>query len=435
MERELRMGYLERVYQRYWRASKESKGRILDELCHVCGYNRKYAIWKLRRLVVEGRPKGGFRERRRSRRYGGEVFLVLEGVWEASGYPWSVRLKEIVRVWLPWIRLRYRMSAEVEENVLSISPSTIDRYLRAKKKRLRRRLYGRTKPGTLLRHKIPIKTDSWDVGRPGFMEADLVSHCGGVAQGEFIYSLNLTDIFSGWVETEAVMGKGQRGIVQALGRISERLAFAVLGIDSDNGSEFINHHLLRYCQQRGIQFTRSRPYKKDDNAHVEQKNWTHVRKFLGWDRYDSPEALQAINELYENELSVLMNLFQPSVKLLRMVRTGSRKRRIYDDPQTPSDRALGSGDLDDKKAQELKALRQRTDPFDLSERVNNKLERIWELAHYRYEPPEHNKKTKQQPGQLSLEEREALEAISDAFGIAVYARTRPGGELVAIGHG
>jgi len=429
------MGYLERVYQRYWRASKESKGRILDELCHVCGYNRKYAIWKLRRLVVEGRPKGGFRERRRSRRYGGEVFLVLEGVWEASGYPWSVRLKEIVRVWLPWIRLRYRMSPEVEEKVLSISPSTIDRYLRAKKKRLRRRLYGRTKPGTLLRHKIPIKTDSWDVARPGFMEADLVSHCGGVAQGEFIYSLNLTDIFSGWVETEAVMGKGQRGIVQALGRISERLAFAVLGIDSDNGSEFINHHLLRYCQQRGIQFTRSRPYKKDDNAHVEQKNWTHVRKFLGWDRYDSPEALQAINELYENELSVLMNLFQPSVKLVRTVRTGSRKRRIYDDPRTPLDRALGSGDLDDKKAHQLKALREGTDPFDLSERVNSKLERIWELAHYRYQPPERDKQAKAEPGQLSLEEREALEAISEAFGIAVYARTRPGGELVAIGHG
>jgi hypothetical protein len=432
MERELRMTYLERVYQRYWKASKESKGRILDELCHVCGYNRKYAIWKLRRLVVGGKPKG---VRRRSRRYGGEVFLVLEGVWEASGYPWSVRLKEIVRVWLPWIRLRYRMSPEVEEKLLSVSPSTIDRYLRAKKKRLRRRLYGRTKPGTLLRHKIPIKTDFWDVGRPGFMEADLVSHCGGVAQGEFIYSLNLTDIFSGWVETEAVMGKGQRGIVKALETISERLPFAVLGIDSDNGSEFINHHLLRYCQERGIQFTRSRPYKKDDNAHVEQKNWTHVRRFMGWDRYDSPEALEAINELYENELSVLMNLFQPSVKLVRTVRTGSRKRRIYDKPQTPLDRALASGSLDDKKAHELKALRERVDPFDLSKRVRNKLDRIWELAHYRHQLPEPDKKTKPEPGQLSLEEKEALEAISEAFGITVYARTHPGGELVTISQG
>jgi transposase InsO family protein len=435
MERELWMRYLEKVYQRYWKASKEFKGRILDELCQVCGYNRKYAIWKLRRLLVEGKPKRGSKGRRRLRRYGAEVFLVLEWVWEAAGNPWSVRLKEIVHVWLPWIRLRYRVSPEVEEKLLSISPSTIDRHLRARKRALRRRLYGRTKPGTLLRHKIPIRTDCWDVGRPGFMEADLVSHCGGVGQGEFIHSLNLTDIFSGWVETQAVMGRGQRGVVGALERISERLPFDVLGIDSDNGSEFINHHLLRYCQDRGIQFTRSRPYKKDDNAHIEQKNWTHVRKFMGWDRYDSPQALEAINTLYENELSLFMNLFQPSVKLQRTVRTGSRKRRIYDAPRTPLDRVLASGHLDDKTAQQLKALRQGLDPFGLSERVNNKLERIWELAHYRYQPPEQDKRAKAEPSQLSLEEKEALEAISQAFGIKVCARTHPGGELVAIGQG
>jgi hypothetical protein len=323
----------------------------------------------------------------------------------------------------------------VEEKLLSVSPSTIDRYLRARKRALRRRLYGRTKPGTLLRHKIPIKTDSWDVERPGFMEADLVSHCGGVGQGEFIYSLNLTDIFSGWVETQGVMGRGQRGVLKALERISERLPFDVLGIDSDNGSEFINHHLWRYCQDKEIQFTRSRPYKKDDNAHIEQKNWTHVRKFMGWDRYDSPQALEAINELYENELSLFMNLFQPSVKLVRTVRTGSRKRRIYDEPRTPLDRVLASGHLDQKRAQELKALRQGLDPFCLSEGLNNKLQRVWDLARYRYQPTEQDKRAKAEPGQLSLEEREALEAISQAFGITVYARTHPGGELVAIPHG
>jgi hypothetical protein len=167
-------------------------------------------------------------------------------------------------------------------------------------------------------------------------------------------------------ETEAVMGKGERGIVKALERISQRLPFDVLAIDSDNGSEFINHHLWRYCQGKAIQFTRSRPYKKDDNAHIEQKNWTHVRKFMGWDRYDSPKALEAINELYENELPLFMNLFQPSVKLLRTVRTGSRKKRIYDQPQTPLDRLLVCGDLPNKRSEELKALRQRLDPFSLS---------------------------------------------------------------------
>jgi hypothetical protein len=434
MELELRMKYVEKIYQRYRKASKESKGRILDELCHVCGYSRKYAIWKLSQLPLEGRPSS-CGKRRRLKRYGHEVFFVVQQVWEAANCPWSVRLKEILRLWLPWIRLRYGMSQEVEERLLSISPSTIDRYLRAKKRQFRRRLYGRTKPGTLLRHKIPVKTDCWDVERPGFMEADLVSHCGGATQGEFIYSLNLTDILSGWVETQAVMGKGERGILKALERISQRFPFEISGIDSDNGSEFINHHLWSYCEQQGIQLTRSRPYKKDDNAHIEQKNWTHVRRFMGWDRYDSQKALEAINDLYEHELSLFMNLFQPSVKLLRTVRTGSRKKRIYDQPQTPLDRLLACGHLDKNRAEELEALRQSLDPFCLSEQVNNKLEAIWDLAHYRYQPAAEHKRAKAEPGQLSLEEREALEAISQAFGITVYARTHPGGELVAIPDG
>lgn len=434
MELELRMKYVDKIYQRYRKASKGSKGRILDELCHVCGYNRKYAIWKLSQLPLEERPRSCVK-RRRLKRYGHEVLFVVQQVWEAANCPWSVRLKEILRLWLPWIRLRYGMNREVEEKLLSISPSTIDRSLRANKRQLRRRLYGRTKPGTLLRHKIPVKTDCWDVERPGFMEADLVCHCGGSTQGEFIYSLNLTDILSGWVETQAVMGKGERGILRALGSISQRLPFEISGIDSDNGSEFINHHLWSYCQQQGIQLTRSRPYKKDDNAHIEQKNWTHVRKFMGWDRYDSQKALEAINDLYGHELSLLMNLFQPSVKLIRTVRTGSSKKRIYDEPQTPLDRLLACGDLHNEKAKELKALRERLDPFSLSERVNKKLEGIWDLAHYRYQPPQEPKRAKTQPGELSPEETEALEAISQAFGITVYARTHPGGELVAIPHG
>jgi hypothetical protein len=210
MELKLRMKYGDKIYQRYRKASKESKGRILDELCHICGYSRKYAIWKLSQLPLGERPSS-CGKRRRLKRYGHEVLFVVQGVWEAANCPWSVRLKEILRLWLPWIRLRYGMSQEVEEKLLCISPSTIDRYLRAKKRHLRRRLYGRTKPGTLLRHKIPVRTDCWDVERPGFMEADLVSRRGGSTQGEFIYSLNLTDILSGWVETQAVMGKGERG--------------------------------------------------------------------------------------------------------------------------------------------------------------------------------------------------------------------------------
>jgi len=434
MKLELRMNYLETIYQRYRKTSKESKGRILDELCKVCKYKRKYAIWKLSQMPMEDkhnpRPK-----RKRPRKYSHQVLEVVEKVWRAANYPWSLRLKEILRLWLPWIRVRYRITRETEEKLLSISASTIDRYLREKKRKLKRRLYGRTKPGTLLRHKISVRTDSWDVKRPGFMEADLVSHCGGVSQGEFIHSLNLTDILSGWVETEAVMGKGERGILEAIKIISQRVPFKISGIDSDNGSEFINHHLLRYCEENTIQFTRSRPYKKDDNAHIEQKNWTHVRKFMGWDRYDSQKALEAMNDLYENELPLFMNLFQPSVKLIKVIRKGSRKKRVYDEPRTPMDRLLASGYLDEKRCEELKALRGRIDPFKLSEVVNHKLERIWELAHYRYKPAEEEKKAKDKLDELSSVERETLEAISQAFGITVYIRSRRGGDLVAVNHG
>lgn len=435
MRVELRMKYLERIYKRYRKASKESKGKILDELCHVCGYNRKYAIWKLRRVILGDESRVSQRRRRRPRQYDYRVAQVVEAVWRKANYPWSLRLKEILRLWLPWIKVRYRITPETETKLLSISASTIDRLLRDKKRQLKRRLYGRTKPGTLLRHKIPVRTDCWDVQRPGFMETDLVSHSGGVAQGEFIYSLNLTDILSGWVETQGVMGKGERGIVEALKKISKRLPFKILGIDSDNGSEFINHHLFRFCEEHSIQFTRSRPYKKDDNAHIEQKNWTHVRKFMGWDRYDSPQALEAMNDLYAKELPLFMNLFQPSVKLQKVIRKGSTKRRVYDKPQTPLDRLLASSHLDEKRCDQLKALREGLDPFTLSEVINQKLELIWDLAHYRLTPAEEEKKAKSKPDELSPMERETLEAISQALGIKVYVRTRRGGELVAVHHG
>ena len=192
---------------------------------------------------------------------------------------------------------------------------------------------------------------------------------------------------------------------------------------------------MRYCEENTIQFTRSRPYKKDDNAHIEQKNWTHVRKLMGWDRYDSQKALEAMNDLYENELPLFMNLFQPSVKLIKVIRKGSKKKRVYDKPQTPLDRLLESGHLDEKRCEELKALRERLDLFKLSEVVNHKLERIWDLAHYRYNPAEVEKKTKSKLEELSPVEKEVLEGLSQAFGIKVYIRTREDGKLIALHHG
>jgi hypothetical protein len=370
------------IYPRYHPASRREKTLILNSFCAATGYHRKYAVQLL------GHPPEPTRRKRRARRrrYGAEILRVLLKIWEAAGYPWSVRLKALLPMWLPWARRRFRISPEIEQQLLAMSPRTMDRGLRPSKQRLGRRLYGRTKPGSLLKHHIPLQTSSWAEARPGFTEMDLVSHSGNSASGEFLHSFNVTDIATTWVETRAVMGKGQTGIVSALEEISVALPFALLGVDSDNGSEFINQHLLRFCRDREIQFTRSRPYKKDDNAHIEQKNWTHVRKLLGWDRYDSLEALDALNDLYRNELRLMMNLFQPTVKLVRKVRVGSRLRRIYSPAQTPLDRVLASAGMDLQAVQLLSQLRQRLDPFELSKTIERKLQRIYRLTNSRLSP-------------------------------------------------
>jgi transposase InsO family protein len=307
------------------------------------------------------------------------VVRVLVQIWEAAGRPWSVRLKAALPLWLKAARRRMAVSPATEKQLLAMSPRTMDRSL-SSRRRTGHKLFGRTKPGTLLRHQIPIQTAAWKTGQPGYVEMDLVSHSGPNAAGEFLHSLNVTDLESTWNESRAVMGKGEVGVVTALEQIAAALPFALRGVDSDNGSEFINHHLLRYCRKRGIAFTRSRPYKKDDNAHIEQKNWTHVRRVLGWDRYDSEEALAAINDLYCHELRWMMNLFQPSVRLVSRERIGARLKRRYDAPQTPLDRLIQGGKAHPQCLAELVSLRQRIDPFTLSEALGQKLETIFRLA-------------------------------------------------------
>jgi hypothetical protein len=377
MSRASKKEYLKRIYPRYEKAERKEKRRILDEFCANCGYHRKHAI-----RLLNGPPPDAKRPRQRRPRkvaYGARVISILKAVWEAADYPWSARLKALLPEWLPWIRRHFRLTAEVEGPLLAISARTIDYRLRRHKGKLRRRLYGRTKPGTLLKHHIPLKTDHWDVQVPGFTEIDLVSHSGNCATGEFCYSLNVTDIFTGWTETRAVLGRGQEAVQQALEEIRQALPFPLRGIDSDNGSEFINEHLFRYCRARAIQFTRGRPYKKDDNAHIEQKNWTHVRRILGYLRYDTEAAREAINDLYRQELRRFQNLFLPSVKLAQKERVGSRLRRRYEAPQTPWQRVVSSPVADPERLAELVQERARLDPFQLSRRIQEKLERIFRL--------------------------------------------------------
>jgi hypothetical protein len=213
--------------------------------------------------------------------------------------------------------------------------------------------------------------------------------------------------------------------------MSQALPFDLLGLDSDNGSEFINYHLFRYCQGKSIQFTRSRPYKKDDNAHIEQKNWTHVRKLMGWDRYDSREALQAINDLYQNELRLSMNLYQPSVRLIKTIRVGSRLKRSYDKPRTPLDRLADCKKANPEKVAQLLAQRKRLDPFELSRTVNHKLEGIWQLARHPVEPAKVSQSSSAWAEGLSAVEQQTLKGLSKVFGMKVYVRNSKG-ELVNV---
>lgn len=268
MSRKSKQEYFQIMFERYQQASAADKPRLLDEVCRICRWHRKHAIRKLNQPWREPRPR---RSAPRGFTYRARAISILTAVWTAAGYPWSVRLKALLPIWLPRLRQHFRLTPQLEQELLRISPRQIDRRLRLQKRRIRHRLYGRTKPGTLLKHQIPIRTTHWDVTTPGYVEVDLVAHSGDSASGEFIFSLNLTDIFTGWVETRAVMGKGQRGVLAALEEMRLTLPFGLQGIDSDNGGEFINAHLFHFCKQHQIQFTRGRPYKKAERPHLREE--------------------------------------------------------------------------------------------------------------------------------------------------------------------
>lgn len=338
-----RMQYLNAIYDRYHKASKKEKSRILDEFCKVCGFNRNYAIQRLQGPKPGAAPRKI--QRRRPFKYSAAVIQVARSIWKASGYLCGSRLKEAIPLWLPAARKRWRLSPATEAQLLAISSRQLDTRLKPDKLSLRRRFYSTTRPGKLLKTMIPVRTFNSDIREPGYLEIDTVAHCGTSLQGDFLYTLTATDIFTGWTDRVAVLGKGQTGIVEALKRIQQRLPFRLRGIDSDNGEEFINYHLLRFCRlsRPSIAFTRSRPYKKNDNPHVEQKNFTHVRTFLGWHRWESIEARDAVNALYATDLLAFQNFFQPSVKLKSKVHIGSKIHRTYESPQTPFDRIVAGG--------------------------------------------------------------------------------------------
>jgi hypothetical protein len=412
-----RWEYLKAIHPRYQGADRAEKQRILDEFCKVTRYHRKSALRLLNGPPPTRTPPT---PRRRRPTYGTRVIQVLAAIWRAAGYPWSLRLKALLPLWLPWARRRFRIPPAVEAQLRQLSPRQMDRRLAAYRRPSGTGRFGRTKPGTLLKHHVPLRTDRWDVHVPGFTEIDLVAHGGESGEGEFAHSLNLTDIHTTWVETRAVLGRGQHAVQAALEAMRQVLPFRLQGIDSDNGSEFINFHLIAYCEAQGIQFTRGRPYQKDDNAHIEQKNWTHVRKLLGYVRYATPGAVAAMNALYAQDLRLFQNLFLPSVKLVRKVRVGARLRRVYDRPQTPFERVQACPEADPARVAQLQALRDQLDPFALAEAIEQQLARLYALAHRRNRPqPKANT-----PPPLTAVEHQTVQALSQRSGIPVALGAR-----------
>lgn len=379
--------YMKKTWERYVKADREGKSRILDEFCPTYGCDRKYAI----RLMAEGPPlEGRQSRRRRGPTYAKRVIDVLHAVWERSHYLWSERLKEALPLWLASIRRHYHTTSEEERQLLKMSPSTMDRRLKDRKIELRRRIYGKTKPGTWLKHVIPIRRGPWSVRRPGFTEMDLVSHSGNCAEGDFAQTLNMTDILSAWTERRCLPTKAQHYVCESVAEIRAALPFDLLGLDVDSGGEFINHALYEYCERNPkVKLTRSRPDKKNDNAHIEQKNNTHVRQWLGYFRYDTPRAVEAINGLYRNELRLFQNLFQPSVRLKKKVRIGSRIKRVYDEARTPLDRLAACKKANTRKVAELLALRKELDPIALSMTIDAKLRKIMAMASKTPKPMRH----------------------------------------------
>jgi len=269
--------------------------------------------------------------------------------------------------------------ARDHQALLRISPATIDRLLQPTRLRYPRRGHGTTKPGSLLRTQIPIGTNQWQQTRPGFLEADTVAHCGASAAGQFLYTLDCVDIATGWTEQRAVWGRGETAVLVQLRHIEAGLPFALLGFDCDNGAEFLNHHLVRHFLQRPrpVTFTRSRPYRKDDNAHIEQKNWTHVRQWLGYERLDNPASVPLLNALYAAEWRLYHNFFCPSVKLTAKQRLGSKTVKHYDRPQTPYQRVVASPDVPASTKRALTHQFRSLNPFLLRRAIETKLAHLF----------------------------------------------------------
>jgi len=309
MTRGSMLEYIRAVHERYVKGAKADKGKILDEFVSNTGYHRKSAVRVLNRKSHVKRTGN----RGRPRKYKSILASELQYLWEITDHLCGKRLHPFIPELLDILKRNGSriINQETEIQLRALSPSTMDRLLRTCHKKGGRSRFSTTKPGTLLKNSIPIKTFAeWTENSPGFFEADTVAHCGDSVEGFYLNTLSMVDVATGWIECMGTWGKGQTRVRQGIHRIRQRLPFPMLGLDSDNGSEFINQHLFNYCRQGHITFTRSRSYKKNDSCHVEQKNWNVIRRVVGYGRYSSHAALEALNDVY-SYLRLHMKFFSP----------------------------------------------------------------------------------------------------------------------------
>ena len=381
--------------QEYRKASKKEKGRILSTLVKQTKLNRVYAGWLLRTwgkkcwFTIDGQPVrlvvAASRKRRvlpRPRLYGRPVAEALKKIWYLFDYMCGKRLAVVLRTTVDTLieAGELKVSSAVRQQLLRVSPATIDRLLAGEKKRLKLKGRSLTKPGTLLKHQIPIRTFSqWDEKRAGFLEIDMVGHEGGDPHGDFALTLDATDVATGWTEMRAVRNKARRWALEALRLIRTRLPFRMQGIDSDNGGEFINDHLFSFCRDEKITFTRSRPYRKNDTCFVEQKNWTVVRKTVGYRRYDTEREVQLLNTLYDN-LRLLINFFHPSMKLISKSRDGAKVKKRYDKPKTPFLRVVEDPSVGKMIKARLRAQLRTLNPIELKRKIVDIQKRLEAIA-------------------------------------------------------
>ncbi len=362
------------IHPRYLQANKPEKGRILDEFVAATGCHRKHAIRRLRQGIPECR-----RERRgRKRTYTGDVVGHLARIWKICGHICGKRLQPFLPEMVAVLERHEELVIDAESKalLLQMSAATIDRLL-ARFRQQKRRGLSTTKPGTLLKDAIPVRTFAdWDDAKPGFVEMDLVAHCGVSTHGQYLQTLTATDITTGWTECLALKHRSQRNVSAAIKLLRERLPFPLLGIDSDNDGVFINETLFRYCENERVTFTRCRPYKKNDQAHVEQKNWSVARKTIGYKRYESETALTLMESIYA-DLRLYVNFFQPVQKLVSKRRNGSKVQKRYDQARTPHQRVVDSPDVTSKDKLRLQVTYLALNPVQLRDRIDANLEQLW----------------------------------------------------------